>query len=189
MVLEGKREAAAYKLISDLSCLELPDEGCVCPAGPLGLLEALVNGSDSEGRYFANPRLLAGLFWWGMPSDEVVRSWRDELAEQGEIRILPIGRSEYTGNIVDVVQVSRRRRFERFKLRVPIPQHLREIVFQRDGWACLSCGSEEFLSIDHIIPFSMGGEDTEENFQTLCRSCNSKKGATVFDFRAEKEYA
>lgn len=52
----------------------------------------------------------------------------------------------------------------------------REIVFQIDGRFCNHCGSLENLSIDHIIPYSLGGETTIDNSQVLCRKCNSKKG-------------
>lgn len=65
------------------------------------------------------------------------------------------------------------------KLRPAIPARLREAVYARDGYQCLHCGSTEQLSLDHIYPYSMGGADTLENLQTLCRSCNSRKGARV----------
>ena len=52
-------------------------------------------------------------------------------------------------------------------------------VFERDGYRCRHCGSGPFsdLTIDHVFPRSRGGSDEAENLQTLCRSCNSKKGA------------
>lgn len=59
----------------------------------------------------------------------------------------------------------------------PIPVELRWLVWDRDNFTCLMCGSRKHLSIDHIIAESKGGPSTLENFQTLCRSCNSKKGA------------
>ena len=58
-----------------------------------------------------------------------------------------------------------------------IPQALRWEVFRRDGFSCLSCGSQSDLTADHIHPEKLGGEATIENLRTLCRSCNSKKGA------------
>ncbi len=58
----------------------------------------------------------------------------------------------------------------------PIPEELRWKVFSRDGHKCRHCGSGEMLRADHIIPESKGGEMTLENLQTLCRSCNSRKG-------------
>jgi hypothetical protein len=60
-----------------------------------------------------------------------------------------------------------------------IPDELRQRVYARDGFACLHCGSAEYLSLDHIHPHSRGGKDTFENLQTLCTPCNSSKGATV----------
>lgn len=32
-----------------------------------------------------------------------------------------------------------------------------------------------FLEIDHIVPISIGGNDTLENKQALCKKCNIKK--------------
>ena len=56
----------------------------------------------------------------------------------------------------------------------------------RDGFACKSCGrspSKELgteLHIDHIIPWSKGGETVETNLQTKCQQCNLGKG-NAFD--------
>lgn len=60
-----------------------------------------------------------------------------------------------------------------------ISDELRAEVYARDGHACLHCGATQGLSLDHIYPWSLGGEDVLENLQTLCRSCNSKKGARI----------
>lgn len=60
-----------------------------------------------------------------------------------------------------------------------IPAWLRKAVYDRDGRACLECGSTTDLSLDHIYPYSLGGEDTFDNLRTLCRLCNSRKGARV----------
>jgi len=53
---------------------------------------------------------------------------------------------------------------------------------------CLSCGSKENLSRDHIIPLSKRGSDYIENIQPLCRSCNSKKKDKEIDFRGGNIY-
>ncbi len=60
-----------------------------------------------------------------------------------------------------------------------IPAELRCAVYDRDSWLCLHCESGQDLSLDHIHPFSVGGQDTMENLQTLCRLCNSRKGARI----------
>lgn len=60
-----------------------------------------------------------------------------------------------------------------------IPQWIREAVYKRDGGRCVVCGTTVDLTLDHIIPWSLGGPDTEENLQVMCRSHNSSKGARV----------
>lgn len=59
----------------------------------------------------------------------------------------------------------------------PIPPEIRWAVWERDNFTCKHCGSRKNLSVDHIFPESKGGETTIENCQTLCKSCNSRKGA------------
>ncbi|MDG4708395.1 HNH endonuclease [Enterobacter hormaechei] len=49
-------------------------------------------------------------------------------------------------------------------------------IFQRDGFRCKHCGTSEALTIVHIQPVSKGGSNQDENLQTLCASCNSRKG-------------
>lgn len=48
---------------------------------------------------------------------------------------------------------------------------------------CVCCGISGDLTIDHIVPISCGGEDTKENIQPLCQSCNSSKGCKTIDYR------
>ena len=43
--------------------------------------------------------------------------------------------------------------------------------------ACLACGTKDDLTLDHVVPLALGGADSEDNIQVLCRSCNSSKGA------------
>ena len=58
---------------------------------------------------------------------------------------------------------------------------LRFLVMQRDNFKCCMCGASPAkdsnieLHIDHIIPWSKGGETTIENLQTLCSKCNLGK--------------
>ncbi len=58
---------------------------------------------------------------------------------------------------------------------------LRFMVMQRDNFKCCACGASPAttpgaeLHIDHIIPWSKGGETTIDNLQTLCNKCNLGK--------------
>ena len=75
--------------------------------------------------------------------------------------------------------------------RIPLPPSVRDYVFQRDQYRCQSCGrSPELVSlqVDHIIPLAKGGSNDLSNLQTLCASCNGRKGAN-FDYRFRRRYS
>lgn len=58
---------------------------------------------------------------------------------------------------------------------------LRWHVLQRDRFTCCACGASPALTpgvvlhVDHIDPWSKGGETVLENLQTLCSVCNLGK--------------
>jgi 5-methylcytosine-specific restriction endonuclease McrA len=62
---------------------------------------------------------------------------------------------------------------------------VRHAVMQRDGHRCVECQATTSLALDHIIPYSAGGEDTVENLRVLCKSCNSRKGARPLEVQTE----
>ena len=58
---------------------------------------------------------------------------------------------------------------------------LRWHVLQRDRFTCRACGASPALSpgvelhVDHVVPWSKGGETVLANLQTLCSVCNLGK--------------
>lgn len=48
---------------------------------------------------------------------------------------------------------------------------------------CLVCGTEDNLTVDHIVPLSRGGTHTFDNLQTLCAHHNCVKGTKSLDYR------
>ena len=60
--------------------------------------------------------------------------------------------------------------------RIRISEELRNEILERDGYKCRSCGAGSDLCLDHKYAFVKGGRTEKENLQTLCRSCNSRKG-------------
>jgi hypothetical protein len=62
-----------------------------------------------------------------------------------------------------------------------IKLRMRFDILERDGYRCVKCGSSPAnergvkLEIDHIKPWSKGGETIPENLQTLCKKCNTGK--------------
>jgi len=51
------------------------------------------------------------------------------------------------------------------------------------GHQCLACGATSSLTVDHVVPLCKGGSNTITNLQPLCRSCNSRKGQRIIDYR------
>jgi len=67
----------------------------------------------------------------------------------------------------------------------------RFLVMQRDNFKCRLCGASPStdpsveLHIDHIVPWSSGGETVISNLQTLCSKCNLGKGNLPLDIPLE----
>ncbi len=71
---------------------------------------------------------------------------------------------------------------------VHVPRRFRRQVtntflFARDDYSCQYCGKHkkelrgrQFLTRDHIVPLSRGGDNTWENVVTSCSPCNNRKG-------------
>jgi len=51
-------------------------------------------------------------------------------------------------------------------------------ILKRDAQTCQYCGRNggERMTIDHVIPKSLGGRTVWENVVSACRACNLKKG-------------
>jgi len=66
---------------------------------------------------------------------------------------------------------------------------LRFRVLRRDNFKCCLCGRSPasqtgiVLEVDHMVPWSKGGETVLENLQTLCQMCNN--GKSNFPLRDE----
>lgn len=62
---------------------------------------------------------------------------------------------------------------------------LRYRILVRDKFRCVACGrspakdSNVELHIDHIVPWSRGGQNIESNLRTLCFDCNLGKGGRL----------
>lgn len=60
-------------------------------------------------------------------------------------------------------------------------------LLDRCDHKCLACGSDDRkLTVDHVVPLSLGGSNGIHNIQPLCGSCNSSKKNRVIDYRIPK---
>ncbi|WP_420808375.1 HNH endonuclease [Brevundimonas vesicularis] len=75
---------------------------------------------------------------------------------------------------------------------------LRDRVYARSGDKCVYCDrslvdigciySDPLRSIDHDIPTSRGGDDSESNLVACCMACNSqKRNLTGSEYRVWRE--
>ncbi len=100
-------------------------------------------------------------------------------AEKQEI--IEVNESQAFDKNHNVVTPQNKRRTNR-----EISERQRFRILVRDGFRCLSCGASPLITpgvelhVDHIIPWSKGGETVDENLQTKCKQCNLGKG-NAFD--------
>lgn len=52
-------------------------------------------------------------------------------------------------------------------------------IIERDGNKCLLCKSGADLTLQHVTPYSQGGETSSRNLVTLCKDCNQQMGAEL----------
>ena len=109
------------------------------------------------------PKLWAGL------RDVLMRGWW--LADDGRLYHDTI--AERVQQMLDSRGVDRTRQDAR--------QKMLEKVRERDGRACVYCAHTKYLTLDHLLPISRGGDNDERNLAMACRPCNSKKGARTPD--------
>lgn len=83
--------------------------------------------------------------------------------------------SDYTPQNIQTNEDNKHRTSRAINLRT------RFLVLKRDNFKCCNCGASPAkdpsveLHIDHIKPWSKGGETVVENLQTLCSKCNIGK--------------
>lgn len=65
-----------------------------------------------------------------------------------------------------------------------ISRRLRFEVLRRDGHTCRYCGAKApdvTLTVDHVIPVTLGGGDEPNNLVTACVDCNAGKSSVPAD--------
>jgi hypothetical protein len=75
-----------------------------------------------------------------------------------------------------------------FGHRKPLSRFIRQRILNRDANTCIYCGYEANV-VDHIIPYSHGGTDDDDNLAACCDVCNNIVSDLVFDtLEAKRAY-
>ena len=68
------------------------------------------------------------------------------------------------------------------KGRIKFPKEIREMLYQNADGKCVLCGRKiayDSMTLDHIKPLALGGEDNINNLQITCEACNLFKGSVL----------
>ncbi len=86
------------------------------------------------------------------------------------------------GEEQDAADIAAQILFGKRRTRREISDRQRFRILVRDGFRCKACGASPLiqpgveLHVDHILPWSKGGETTDDNLESKCKQCNLGKG-------------
>ena len=151
---------------------------------PLALLERIIKASSSPGDLVFDP--FCGCATSCIAAERLDRQWVGvdisekayELVIERMRREVSLGDAEAPALFGSVARQTRapRRTDADAPRRSP---NIKDILYERQGGRCANCGDrlrKRLLEVDHIIPRSKGGADTDDNLQLLCGWCNRTKG-------------
>lgn len=70
------------------------------------------------------------------------------------------------------------------RTRKPVSKRLRYEVLRRDNHTCRYCGAsapDVQLTVDHVLPVALGGDNSPGNLVASCRDCNAGKTSSAPD--------
>ena len=179
---------------------------------PLALLERIIKASCPEGGIVLDP--FCGCATTCVASQRLKRKWIGIDIEDKAVDLL-IERLEQDGNLKntdvkdldmkikqqgedfiilncekDKNKLPHRTDVETKNLNEPKTKlEIKKFLYQKQKHKCNGCGCEfpiDLFDIDHIVPKACGGGDYMENYQLLCRTCNTTKGARPMEFLLQR---
>ena len=73
-------------------------------------------------------------------------------------------------------------RIRKKSMRKLYPDSTRTTLLHNQKFRCTICGCDidsKASELDHIVPWSLVGDELNDNLQMLCLPCNRRKGATI----------
>ncbi|MBI3018718.1 MAG: HNH endonuclease [Deltaproteobacteria bacterium] len=71
-----------------------------------------------------------------------------------------------------------------------VPEKIKQVIWKRDQGQCSytssegkKCGERNFLELDHVHPWGLGGNSTLENLRLLCRTHNQWRSEKTFSYQ------
>lgn len=90
--------------------------------------------------------------------------------------------SKTRGYYIQELETNIRYKYSRSRNRLGYPKEVREIVYNNAEGRCALCGKKityKEMTLDHIIPIAMNGDDNVKNLQCTCEACNKFKGSAL----------
>ena len=150
---------------------------------PLDLLTRIIKASSNEGDLVLDP--FCGCATTCVASQQLNRKWIGIDIEEQAAHLLVERLSDDAGMFKDFVHTDILP--ERTDITIaPDSQSVRERLYKAQKGKCNACGLQadhiRHFELDHIVPKSKGGSDTEGNYQLLCGSCNRIKGDRPMEY-------
>ena len=105
---------------------------------------------------------------WAIADEKFVRRHMSHWMKKRKCLISPCG--SFTD--IELASASIRKRSFRGKFK--------QRILDRDGNQCVNCPETGGLTLQHVRPYSQGGETSFRNLVTLCERCNQDMGAETY---------
>ena len=118
---------------------------------------------------------------WRAEHPEQCREWKRRWRAANTEKYQEEQRRWRTANPEKNRENNRRREAKKRQLLGTVSPNIERVLLRRQNNRCLGCcrafGPDLPHTLDHIMPFDLGGLHDDPNLQLLCGSCNSSKGA------------
>jgi site-specific DNA-methyltransferase (adenine-specific) len=153
---------------------------------PLALLDRIIKASSNEDDIVLDP--FCGCATTCVAAQHNKRRWIAIDIEEKAVEVLFDRLKNDAGLLSDFVHTHELPKRDDISIEAP-SKNIKERLYNNQEAKCNSCNSAfdmRNLEIDHIIPNSKGGSDTEGNYQLLCENCSRIKSNRPMEYLRQK---